>query len=72
MLVLLPLRGALVDTGEARPLQFWLPGAGRLALMCIAAEQGVTKRCRLSWLTYGALVNEPKIGGRKELRGLSQ
>jgi hypothetical protein len=25
--------------------------------------QGVTKRCRLSWLTYNALVNEPKCGG---------
>jgi hypothetical protein len=25
--------------------------------------QGVTKRCRLSWLTNNALVNEPKCGG---------
>jgi hypothetical protein len=25
---------------------------------------GVTKRCRLSWLTYSALVYEPKCGGR--------
>jgi hypothetical protein len=27
-------------------------------------EQGVTKRCRLSWLTNSALVYEPKRGGR--------
>jgi hypothetical protein len=26
--------------------------------------QGVTKRCRLSWLTNSGLVNEPKCGGR--------
>ncbi len=26
--------------------------------------QGVTKRCRLSWLTNSALVYEPKCGGR--------
>ncbi len=26
-------------------------------------EQGVTKRCRLSWLTNSALVYEPKCGG---------
>ncbi len=25
--------------------------------------QGVTKRCRLSWLTNSALVYEPKCGG---------
>ncbi len=30
--------------------------------MC--CEQGVTKRCRLSWLTNSALVNEPKCEGR--------
>ncbi len=28
------------------------------------AQQGVTKRCRLSWLTNSVLVNEPKCGGR--------
>jgi hypothetical protein len=28
----------------------------------------VTKRCRLSWLTNGALVYEPKCGERGELR----
>jgi hypothetical protein len=26
--------------------------------------QGVTKRCRLSWLTKSALVYEPKCGGK--------
>ncbi len=28
------------------------------------AGQGVTKRCRLSWLTNSALVYEPKCGGK--------
>ncbi len=28
----------------------------------------ITKRCRLSWLTNSALVNEPKCGGGRELR----
>jgi hypothetical protein len=27
-------------------------------------DHGVTKRCRLSWLTNSALVYEPKCGGR--------
>ncbi len=31
--------------------------------------QGVTKRCRLSWLTNSALVYEPKCGGRRGVRG---
>ena len=31
--------------------------------------QGVTKRCRLSWLTNSALVYEPNFGGRGELQG---
>ncbi len=30
---------------------------------------GVTKRCRLSWLTNCALVYEPKRGGRGEVAG---
>jgi hypothetical protein len=34
--------------------------------------QGVTKRCRLSWLTNSALLYNPKCGGRGELRDLSQ
>ncbi len=33
------------------------------------AEQGVTKRCRLSWLTNSALVYEPKCGGGGEVAG---
>ncbi len=28
-------------------------------------EQGVTRRCRLSWLTNSDLVYEPQCGGRK-------
>ena len=35
-------------------------------------NQGVTKGCRLSWLTSSALVYEPIRGGREELQGLSQ
>jgi hypothetical protein len=36
-------------------------------------NQGVTKGCRLSWLTNSALVYEPpNAGGGGELRGLSQ
>jgi hypothetical protein len=34
--------------------------------------QGVTKRCRLSWMTNSALVLSPNAGGGVELRGLSQ
>ncbi len=34
-------------------------------------NKGVTKRCRLPWLTNSALVYEPKCGGGG-LRGLSQ
>ncbi len=34
--------------------------------------QGVTKKCRLSWLPNIALVYEPKCGGRGELISLSQ
>jgi hypothetical protein len=39
----------------------------------IMYNQGVTKRCRRSWLTNSALVHEPKWGcGGGGLRGLSQ
>jgi hypothetical protein len=34
-------------------------------------SQGVTKKCRLSWLTSSALIYEPKCGGGG-LRGLRQ
>ncbi len=34
-------------------------------------NQGVTKRCRLSWLTNSALVYEPKCGGRGEVANVS-
>jgi hypothetical protein len=30
----------------------------------VYCSQGVTTRCRLSWLTNSALVYEPKCGGR--------
>jgi hypothetical protein len=31
--------------------------------LCVALHHGVTKRCRLSWLTNSALVYEPKCRG---------
>jgi hypothetical protein len=31
--------------------------------------QGVTKRCRLSWLTNSSLVHEPKCGGKGGVAG---
>jgi hypothetical protein len=34
-------------------------------------DQGVTKRCPLSWLTNSVLVYEPKCGGGGGLRGPS-
>jgi hypothetical protein len=33
-------------------------------ITCINKNQGVTKRCRLSWLANSALVYEPKYSGR--------
>jgi hypothetical protein len=33
--------------------------------------EGVTKRCRLSWLTNSALVYEPKCWGKGESCGIS-
>ncbi len=32
-------------------------------------QQGVTKKCRLSWLTNSALVYEPKCGGWGRVAG---
>ncbi len=43
------------------------PGGGRMRF-----EQGVPKRCRLSWLTSSALVQCAQMRGGGELRGLSQ
>jgi hypothetical protein len=33
-------------------------------------SQGVTERCRLSWLTNSVLVYEPKSGGRGRVAGV--
>ncbi len=49
-----------------RSKQVW--GRGRGEFSCIytifyTVQQGVTKKCRLSWLTNSALVYEPKCGG---------
>ncbi len=38
----------------------WLRGKGRLDVIVEGYTPGVTKRCRLSWLTNGALEFEPK------------
>jgi hypothetical protein len=35
----------------------------------VQSTQGVTQRCRLSWLTNRALVYEPKCGGGGEYTG---
>jgi hypothetical protein len=37
-------------------------------LVVVRTVQGVTKRCRLSWLTNSALVYDPNVGGGGELR----
>jgi hypothetical protein len=37
----------------------------------LCCQQGVTKRCRQSWLTNSALVYEPKFGGMGEGCGVS-
>ncbi len=37
--------------------------------VCVVQEQGVTKRCRLSWLTISALLYEPQCGGRGGVAG---
>ncbi len=37
--------------------------------VCVVQEQGVTKRCRLSWLTNSALIYEPKCVGRGGVAG---
>ncbi len=46
---------------------------GQAVQIRVSPQQGVTKRCRLSWLTNSVLVYEPKCGGMGGgLRGLSQ
>jgi hypothetical protein len=49
---------------------FWyrdVEAGGGVVLLCtcerVHYSQGVTKRCRQSWLTNSALVYEPKCGG---------
>jgi len=53
-------------------VELWRYFYSSLKDFCLCYLQGVTKRCRLSWLTNSALVYEPKCGGGGELRGLSQ
>jgi hypothetical protein len=48
---------------ESDKVVYFIEGLGHE----IYIHQGVTKRCRLSWLTNSAY--EPKCGGRGQLRG---
>ena len=42
----------------------YLHTLGQCQPPALASNQGVTKRCRLSWLTNSALVYEPNCGKR--------
>jgi hypothetical protein len=51
-----------------------LPASTTLYRICLLAlltdeARGVTKRCRLSWLTNSALVYEPQCGGIRGVAG---
>ncbi len=53
------------------PLKGWLVYVDSLSNSLFAhRNQGITKRCHLSWLTNSALICEPKCGGGGS-RGLS-
>ncbi len=66
--VLLPVFSSDETWKELRNYQF----THLLPMPRLRSNQGVTKRCRLSWRANSALVNEPKCGGvRGVLRGLS-
>jgi hypothetical protein len=46
----------------------------KFGALCTVGMQGVTKKCRLSWLSIdqnSALIYEPKCGGRGLLCGVS-
>jgi hypothetical protein len=59
-LYLQSLFGLHIHTHWLRPRK---PLPPAFELIYEGAIQGVTKRCRLSWLTNSALVYEPKCGG---------
>ncbi len=67
------LDGSLVNSDSVYRLQH-RDQPGSTKLLSQVCNQGVAKRCRLSWLTNSALVYEPKCGGSGggELWGLSQ
>jgi hypothetical protein len=44
-------------------------GVGKWVRKGKEVDQGITKRCRLSWLTNSAFEYEPKCGGRGSCRG---
>jgi hypothetical protein len=44
----------------------------KLSRPLVTEYKGVTKRCRRSWPTNGALVYEPKYGEREEFAGVQQ
>ncbi len=47
----------------------WAGGTAPPSTTPVRLEQGVTKRCRLSWLTNSALVYEPECGGSGGVAG---
>ncbi len=58
--------------GSVLKYKVYIKGIAQLEKRVKYWYQGVTNRCRRSWLTNSALVYEPKSGGRGELRGISQ
>ncbi len=62
-----PLVKLLANVGIRRNFALYkssIPDPGEVSCIRIWFYQGVTMRCRLSWLTNSALVYEPKCGGR--------
>ncbi len=51
---------------------YYRPSVDEVWRSVVNSPQGVTKRCRLSWLTNSSLVHEPKCGRGGGLPGLSQ
>jgi hypothetical protein len=61
------------ETKDAGDTAILSKSASKFATESLVGKiQGITTRCRLSWLADSALVYEPKWGGGGELQGLSQ
>ncbi len=58
----------VMNSGTHRYIKYW----GLLSPSGMLTPEGVTKRCRLSWLTNSALVHEPKCGGKGGILGSQQ